>query len=151
MLNPDFRDMLSIFNEENVEYLLIGAYALAAYGNPRATKDMDLWVLCSAENSDRIVRALQRFGTPSGDVLNQDFIRPGITLQIGVPPRRIDVVTEIDGVSFAEAYRNRLMIEVDGVKVPVIGRQDLLTNKKAAGRPQDVADASWLETDKPES
>jgi hypothetical protein len=84
LLNPDFRDILSIFNEENVEYLVIGAYALAAYGNPRATKDLDLWVHCSVENAGRIVTALKRFGVPVSSLQHQDFAVPGITFQIGI-------------------------------------------------------------------
>jgi hypothetical protein len=138
--------MLSIFNEESVEYLVIGAYALAAHGNPRATKDLDVWVRCSQLNAEHLLRALTRFGAPLSEVQSQDFTRPGITFQIGVAPRRIDIVTEIDGVAFDEAYPNRLIAEVDGVRVPLISRQDLLKNKKAAGRPQDLADAAWLES-----
>ena len=146
LLNPDFRDILSIFNEESVEYLVIGAYALAAHGNPRATKDLDLWVRCSSQNAERIIRALRRFGAPGAEIHEQDFNQPGITFQIGVAPRRIHVVTEIDGVTFEAAYPKRLTVQVEGVPVPVIDRQDLLTNKKAAGRPQDLADAAWLES-----
>src|SRR5256885_8531906 len=93
LLNPDFRDMLSIFNEEKVEYLVVGAYALAAYGNPRATKDLDLWIGCSEENAHKIALALNRFGAPSSLIRTQDFIKPGLTVQIGVAPRRIDLVT----------------------------------------------------------
>ena len=147
MLNPDFRDILSIFNEERIEYLVIGAYALAAHGNPRATKDLDLWVRCSHENAERIVAALKRFGAPVSGLGDKDFTQPGITFQIGIAPRRIDVVTEIDGLEFEKAYPNRLYVEVDGVRVPVISRSDLLTNKRAAGRPQDLADASWLDSE----
>lgn len=146
MLNPDFRDILSIFNEENVEYLAIGAYALAAHGNPRATKDLDLWVRCSSENSSRIVRALLRFGAPTAEISEQDFTQPGMTFQIGVAPRRIDVATEIDGLTFEDAYPRRITVQIEGVNVPVISRQDLLANKKAAGRPQDLADVAWLES-----
>ncbi len=146
LLNPDFRDMLSIFNEENVEYLLIGAYALAAHGNPRATKDLDLWIRCSTENASRIVRALRRFGAPVAETEKLDFAKSGITFQIGVAPRRIDLVTAIDGITFDEAYPNRIVVDVEGVNVPVIHRKDLLRNKKAAGRPQDLADAAWLES-----
>jgi hypothetical protein len=146
LLNPDFRDILSIFNEEGVEYLVIGAYALAAHGNPRATKDLDLWVRCSQRNSARIVGALRRFGAPLGDLTDQDFIEPGLTFQVGIAPRRIDVVTDIDGIVFEYAFPNRVTVEVDGIEVPVISRQDLLTNKKAARRPQDLADVAWLES-----
>src|SRR5439155_7399665 len=145
LLNPDFRDMLSILNEEKVEYLVVGAYALAAYGNPRATKDLDLWIRCSKQNAEKIVQALSRFGAPSSLIRTQDFIKPGLTVQIGIAPRRIDLVTEISGVTFEDAYPRHIKVEIEGVSVSIIGRQDLLLNKKAAGRPQDLADASWLE------
>lgn len=145
MINPDFRDILSIFNEESVEYLLVGAYALAAHGNPRATKDIDLWVSCSPENAKRLFVAMARFGAPLTVIQQEDFFRPGITFQIGVAPRRIDVVTEIDGVEFEVAYPRRKVVSIDGIEVPVISRTDMLANKRAAGRPQDLADAAFLE------
>jgi len=145
LLNPDFRDMLSISNEEKVEYLVVGAYALADYGNPRATKDLDLWIRCSEENAGKTVLALCRFGAPSSLIRIQDFIQPGLTVQIGIAPRQIDLVTEISGVTFEDAYPRHTKVEIEGVSVSIIGRQDLLLNKKAAGRPQDLADASWLE------
>src|ERR1051326_6406727 len=104
LLNPDFLDILSIFLEESVEFLVIGAYAVAAHGLPRATKDIDLWVACSAQNAAHIVTALQRFGAPLSSIGEPDFLRPGITFQIGVAPRRIDIVTEIAGIRFEEAY-----------------------------------------------
>lgn len=147
LLNPDFRDMLSIFNEEQVEYLVIGAYALAAHGNPRATKDLDLWTRCSEQNAERVVAALKRFGAPVSELKDADFLTPGITFQIGIAPRRIDIVTQIDGITFDSAYPNRSYVNVDGVDVPVISRADLVINKRAAGRPQDLADAAWLEED----
>ena len=128
-----------------VEYLVVGAYALAAHGNPRATKDLDLWIRCSKQNAEKIVQALSRFGAPSSLIRTQDFIKPGLTVQIGIAPRRIDLVTEISGVTFEDAYPRHTKVEIEGVSVPIIGKQDLLLNKKAAGRPQDLADASWLE------
>jgi hypothetical protein len=144
LLPTDFRDILSIFNDERVEYLLIGGYAVAAHGNPRATKDIDIWVRCSPDNADRILRALVRFGAPTTDLTADDFQSPGTTVQIGVPPHRIDLVTEIDGVQFDEAVPNRISVEIAGLPVAVIGRSDLIRNKKTTGRPQDLADVDSL-------
>jgi hypothetical protein len=140
------RDMLSVFLEESVEFLIVGAYAIAAHGLPRATKDLDIWVRCSEENANRIIRAIERFGAPVSGITPQDFLRPGITFQIGVAPRRIDIMTEIAPVTFDTAYANRVTVDLEGIAVPVIGRADLLTNKRATGRPQDLLDAKWLET-----
>lgn len=146
-LNPDFRDALSYFNAEHVEYLLVGAYALAAHGLPRATGDIDLWVRPSPENAQRVFRALG-FGAPADHFSVADFELSDQILQLGVPPGRVDVITSIEGVVFDEAWPNRLTVEVDGLTVPVIGREDLLRNKRAAGRPQDLADVTRLEAQK---
>ena len=144
MLNPDYRDILSAFSEENVEYLLVGAYALAAHGQVRATGDIDLWVRASADNAARIMDALARFGAPLHQIEARDFETSGTAFQIGVAPRRIDILTSIDAVEFEEAWPRRQEVEVAGSTVPVIGRHHLLRNKRATGRPQDLADAAWL-------
>ena len=148
MLNPDFHDILSIFLEEHVEFLVIGAYAVAAHGVARATKDIDLWVRCSQSNATRIITTLERFGAPLTDITEKDFLQPGITFQIGVAPRRIDIVTDISGVQFEDAYPRRMSANLEGISVPVIGRADLVANKKAAGRGRDLLDVSWLDRDK---
>jgi len=144
-LNPDFRDMLSTFGDEQVEYLVVGAYALAAHGRPRATGDLDLWVRPTAANAARVWRALARFGAPLEGLSQGDLAAEGNVVQIGVAPRRVDVLTSIDGVSFEEAWPARLQVEVEGLRLPVIGREHLIRNKRASGRPQDLADAAWLE------
>jgi hypothetical protein len=148
LLNPDYRDILSVFAEEGVEYLLVGAYALAVHGHVRATGDIDLWVECNRENATRIMAALERFGAPLHQIEMRDFETPGIVFQIGVAPRRIDILTAIDAVDFEAAWSEREEVEVVGLKVPVISRQHLLQNKRATGRPQDRADAQWLEGEK---
>lgn len=148
-LNPDFRDALLCFNAERVEYLLVGAYALAAHGLPRATGDIDLWVRATPENATRVVHALVRFGAPAEQFGSDDFSHPGQILQLGVPPVRVDVITSIDGVTFDEAWPDRLMVSVDGIPVPIIGRAHLLQNKRTAGRPQDLADVARLEAQRP--
>lgn len=147
MLNPDFLDILSVFSEEDVEYLLVGAYALAAHGQVRATGDIDLWVRGTANNAARIMKALARFGAPLHQIEARDFETPGTVFQIGVAPRRVDILTSIDAVEFEEAWPSREEVEVAGLKVPVIGRRHLLQNKRATGRPKDLADAAWLARD----
>ena len=147
MLNPDYRDMLFAFAEENVKYLLVGAYALAAHGHVRATGDMDLWIESSADNAARIIAALRRFGAPLHQIEERDFEAPDTVFQIGVAPRRIDILTAIDAVDFETAWQARTMVEVEELRVPVISRQHLLQNKRSTGRPQDQADATWLEED----
>lgn len=145
MLNPDFRDILSEFCGQNVEFLLVGAYALAAHGLPRATGDIDLWIKCSECNAQRVMAALTALGVPLFDITADDFKTPGLVVQIGVTLPRIDVLTAIDGVEFDEAWSERTLIEVDGIRVPVISREHLLRNKQATGRAKDIADARWLE------
>ena len=145
MANPDFSDMLSTLSEEGVEYLLVGGYALGAHGLPRATKDIDIWVRPTTENAARAFRALARFGAPLQGLTVGDLARKGTILQIGVPPHRIDVMTMIDGVEFEEAWPGRTATEVNGVRIPVIGRAALIRNKRASGRPQDLADVARLE------
>jgi hypothetical protein len=144
-MNPDFSDMLSALSDEGVEYLLIGAYAMAVHGVPRATGDIDLWVRPTAENADRVLRALARFGAPLADLRAADLTGEGTVFQIGVAPNRIDVITAIDGVSFDEAWPRRIASQVAGLTIPVIGREDLIRNKRSTGRSQDFADAERLE------
>jgi hypothetical protein len=145
LLNPDYRDMLSAFSDERVEYLLVGAYALAVHGLPRATGDLDLWIRPSPENARRVWLALARFGAPLHDLRQEDFHTSGMVFQIGVTPCRIDILTAIDGVDFDEAWPNRIDVEVEGLKVTTIGREELIKNKRITARPQDVADVARLE------
>ncbi len=145
MLNPDYRDILSAFSAEKVEFLLVGAYALAAHGAPRATGDLDLWVRPSTENSRRTWRALVVFGAPLENLTQTDLLTPGTVIQIGREPRRIDLLTAIDGVEFDEAWDARNEIQVDGMTISVIGRDEFLRNKRASGRLKDLADVERLE------
>lgn len=137
--------MLSEFNAAGVEYLLVGAYALAAHGLPRATGDIELWVHPTPENARRVELALSRFGALLEGVNAADFERPNLIFQIGRAPVRIDVLTSIDGVDFAEAVSRCERKDLGGIPTPVISRADLLKNKRASGRPKDLADAIWLE------
>ena len=145
MLNPDYRDILSIFNEERVEYLVIGAYALAAHGLPRATGDIDLWIKRDERNAGRVWRSIVKFGAPLSDLKESDFSSPGMVYQIGVAPNRIDILTSIDGVEFNDAWRQRVEINIEDVLVFVISKAHLIANKKTVGRPQDLADVDRLE------
>ena len=147
MLNPDFRDMLSALCDEKVEFLLVGAYALAVHGCPRATGDMDLWIRPTPENAQRVWRALERFGASRSRLKQEDLMVPENVFQIGVPPRRIDILTSIDGVAFDEAWCERKEFEIEGRRLSVIGREQLLKNKRASGRPKDLADIAWLESE----
>ena len=147
VLNPDFRDMLCALSAEAAEYLLVGAYALAVHGVPRATGDLDVWVRPTEDNARRVHSALTRFGAPFADLTEGDLVRPGTVFQIGIAPNRIDLLTSIDGVTFDEAWSARRVVQIDGLDVPVLARHHLIRNKKATGRPQDLADAARLEGD----
>lgn len=142
---PDFRDMLAALTNENVEFLLVGAFAMAAHGCPRATGDIDFWIRASPENAPRVFRALARFGAPLGDIVPEYFEKLGAAFQIGLPPLRIDLITFISGVAFDDAWPNRIPSEMGGIPVNVIGREDLLANKKATGRAKDALDVTILE------
>jgi hypothetical protein len=145
-LNEDFRDLLVLLADAGVEFLIVGAYALAFHGAPRASGDIDLFVRASAVNAERVFGALARFGAPlqASGVTAADFAQPGAVYQIGLPPRRIDVLTEISGVTFDEAWASRATAEVEGRTVSFIGRDVLIRNKEASGRPKDVADIDRL-------
>lgn len=145
MWNPDFRDLLVALSEEGVEFLLVGAYAVAAHGAPRSTGDMDVFIRASPENARKVWRALRLFGAPLADVTPEDFENPDLIYQIGIQPRRIDVITGISGVEFQEAWAGRQYFESDGLTVPVIGLRELLVNKRASGRHKDLEDVKTLE------
>ncbi|HTC37876.1 MAG TPA: nucleotidyl transferase AbiEii/AbiGii toxin family protein, partial [Steroidobacteraceae bacterium] len=146
MLNKDYREMLQCLLEENVRFLLVGAYALAVHGFPRATKDIDFFVWATPENANKLVRALARFGAPLQDISESDFSTAGTVFQIGNSPRRIDILTNISGIQFEQAYVNRKNIFLEGLEIPVISVSDLIANKRASGRSQDLADVEKLES-----
>ena len=144
MFNPDFKDMLSALSDNKAEFLLVGAYAMAVHGLPRATGDLDLWIRPNAENAIRVYKALAAFGAPLNDLTVADLSSPGIVFQIGVEPSRIDILTSISGVDFTDAWECKRSIELDGVALSVIGLTDLILNKRASGRPKDIADVFTL-------
>ena len=144
MLNLDFKEMLSCLKDEEVDFIVVGAYALAAHGFPRATGDIDIWVRNSFENAQKIMRALIKFGAPISHLSEEDFTAPDVIVQIGVEPCRIDILTSISGVEFDEAWSQRQHRMLSGMKVPVLSKPHLLANKLASGRPKDIGDAGWL-------
>ncbi len=138
--------MLVALNDAEVDYLVVGAYAVAAHGFPRATGDLDIWVRANPESAENLLSALTVFGAPMHEVSAADFSSPSIVFQIGVPPGRIDILTDVSGVNFDAAWANRMTVEIDGVKLSIIGRSDLIANKRATGRPKDIADLAFLES-----
>jgi len=145
IIEDDYIDMIVALIGENVRFLLVGGYAVGLHGYQRSTKDIDFWVLASPENAVRLTRALEKFGAPMHEFSAKDFEAKGTNFQIGVAPIRIDIITEIAGVDFEEAYNNMKIVEVDGHKIPVISISDLIKNKKRTGRMRDLDDAEHLE------
>ncbi|MCP4258557.1 MAG: hypothetical protein GY774_13820 [Planctomycetes bacterium] len=144
MLNKDYKEMLQILLDNKVRFLVVGAYAMGAYGYPRATGDFDIWVESSSENSEKIYRSLSQFGAPLSDITKSTFCEEGIIFQIGVAPRRIDIITKIDGVDFKKANSDKQEIEVEDIKIPFISKEDLIKNKESTGREKDQLDAKYL-------
>jgi len=151
-VNEDFRDLLHALLAVGAEFLVVGAHAMAVHGVPRATGDLDVWVRPDPQNAERVWQAVLNFGAPVGEmgVTRQDLQTPGIVVQIGVPPRRIDLLTEVSGLDFAEAWRSRATHRVGADAVPFLGRADLIRNKRASGRPKHLVDLTILEGDDPQ-
>jgi len=146
-MHPDFKELLSEFNAHQVEYLVVGAHALAAHGHVWATKDMDVWVKPTRDNAERVIAALEAFGAPLHGVSIEDLSEPDLVLQLGVQPVRIDIITSISGVEFDDAYPERLETHFAGEPVGVLSRKYLIQNKSSTGRPQDIADVYQLTHD----
>jgi hypothetical protein len=149
-VNDDFRDFLQALLRAGAQFLVVGAHAMAVHGVPRATGDLDVWVRPDSSNADRVWRALQDFGAPAGalGVTREDLETRGIVVQIGLPPRRLDILTEVSGLEFEEAWRNRVMHRVGLDDVPFLSRPDLVRNKRASGRSKDLVDLDILERGK---
>lgn len=144
-MNSDFKDLLRLFNECKIRYLVVGGHAVMKYTEPRYTKDLDIWIEASPRNARAVFRALQRFGAPLVNLTEADFSAEGTFYQMGRPPARIDILMSVTGLSFRTAWRRRVSADFDGVPANVISREDLVINKRAAGRPQDMIDADHLE------
>jgi hypothetical protein len=149
VLNEDYKEMLQCLKTNDVRFLIVGAYALGAYGYPRATGDMDIWVMAAADNSEKLYKALKEFGAPLTQIDEHAFAQQGIIFQVGIAPRRIDIITKIDGVEFEGAYSRRKDINIEGLAIPFISKADLIKNKLATGREKDLIDVEQLQS-KPE-
>jgi hypothetical protein len=144
-MSRDFAEMLSALSAAGVEFLIVGAHALAAHGVPRATGDLDIWVRPTAENANRTLRALAMFGAPLADLSVEDLTKPDTVFQMGLPPARIDILSGITGVSFDDAWGRRASVRLATLDVPVLSRMDFVANKTATGRPKDLADIALLD------
>ena len=144
-INRDFRDLLSALSTADVRFLVIGAHAVIYYTIPRYTKDLDIWIEPTAENAAKTYRVLAEFGAPLSDIRVEDLYTPGVILQIGVEPNRIDILTEVEGLSFEEAWSRRQGSTYGDTSMGLLSLEDLITSKRAAGRPQDQVDLEWLE------
>lgn len=144
-MNQDFVDLLRAFIDREVRFLIVGAYALGAHGRPRATGDLDVWVEPTPDNATRVMQALEDFGAPLDQVSAQDFSRPGVVFQMGLPPRRIDLLTELTAVTFADAWPSRLRAPFGPIAVDFLGRETFIKNKRATGRAKDLGDIESLD------
>lgn len=145
MVNRDYRDLFAEFNARNVEFLIVGAFALAVHGHVRATKDLDVWVRPSPDNAERVLKAVREFGGSIEGLSAEDFTVPGTIIQLGVAPTRIDLLTRIQGLDFETAWGSRVEATYGDQRVFVLSRADLIASKRAAARPQDLADLQALE------
>lgn len=143
-MNRDFRDLFAEFSARGVRFLVVGAHAVMFYTVPRYTKDLDLWVECSHENAARVLAALDEFGAPLADLTAQDLATAGTVFQIGVEPNRIDLLTEVEGVAFGQAWERAVESTYGEVPIRILAKADLIRAKTAAGRPQDLLDLEWL-------
>jgi predicted nucleotidyltransferase len=147
-LEPDFEDFVSLLNKHQIDYMVVGGYALAFHGKPRHTGDLDIWIDISDVNSEKMCKVIDEFGMSSLGMQKEDFLKKGIITQIGYPPLRIDILNEIDGVDFKNSYSNKAIIDVDGLLINYIGIDDLIKNKTASGRHQDISDVNALKKSK---
>ena len=139
MLTPELKEFAALLNSNAVEYMAVGGYALAAYGHPRYTGDLEFWVGTQAENADRVLASLAEFGFASLGISKEDMTKPNQVIKLGYLPLPIDLLTSIDGVDFAECFLRRMTVLANGVELGFIGIDDFKTNKKAVGRYQDRA------------
>jgi len=144
MLNQDFKEFIQLLNDNQVNYLVIGGYAVAVHGHPRYTKDIDIWIEISEENSQKIITALTGFGFGSLGLTAQDFQEPHQIIQLGYPPNRIDLITSPDGIDFQTCYVSKIEVILDDITVKFIDLDNLKKNKLASGRFQDLADLENL-------
>lgn len=144
LIDRDFREFIELLNANNVKYLIVGGYAVGIHGYPRYTKDLDVWIMVSEENAENMLKALREFGFDSVALTKKDFLKPDEFIQLGYPPNRIDIVLSCDGLDFESCYKSRVQISFDGLPIDFIDLENLKKNKKATGRPQDLADLDNL-------
>jgi hypothetical protein len=144
MFSQDFKEFVKLLIENQVEYLIVGGYAVGIHGHPRYTGDLDIWLNPTHKNADLILECVNTFGFSSYGLSKNDFTKEGNIIQLGYPPLRIDLLTQIDGVTFETCFRNRKIVEIDELSVNFIGYQDLLKNKKSSGRLRDLDDLENL-------
>ncbi|MCI0494041.1 nucleotidyltransferase [candidate division KSB1 bacterium] len=144
VLNQDFREFIQLLNEHDVKYLVVGGYAVAFHGYPRYTKDIDIWIYLDKANAEKLLKLLEDFGFGSLDLKVEDFLDPEHVVQLGYPPNRIDLMTDLKGVEFKTCYSAKVEIEIEGIKVNFIDLENLKKNKQATGRHQDLADLENL-------
>jgi hypothetical protein len=145
ILNPDFKEFIQSLNNNQVRYLIIGGYAVAMHGHPRYTKDLDVWVESTPENAVRMVAALAEFGFDSLELKDADFLEAGQVIQLGYPPNRIDLILTPKGIDFPTCYAAKVVVDLDGTPLHFIDLANLIANKQATGRPQDLADVASLQ------
>ncbi|WP_423148886.1 DUF6036 family nucleotidyltransferase [Rubrolithibacter danxiaensis] len=148
IFEPDFVDFIELLNKHQVEYLIVGAHALAFHGRPRHTGDLDIWIKPAPDNALKVVNVINDFGFSSLGLIAEDFIRENYVTQLGYPPLRIDILNSISGVTFELAYKNRIQGEFDGLQIPFISIQDFIQNKKSTGRNKDLGDIDLLQKHK---
>ncbi|MTI86705.1 MAG: hypothetical protein FH748_01915 [Balneolaceae bacterium] len=144
-LSKDFKEFIELLNENKVEYLLVGGYAVILYGSPRFTGDIDFWVKLEEKNIKKVIKVIKDFGLTSFDVSVDKLSQPNQIIQLGYSPYRIDIITSVSGVEFDDCKKNAKIFEIDDIQINVIGFEDLLVNKKASGRHKDLDDVSNLE------
>ena len=137
--------MVECLLREGVDFMLVGGYAVALHGWPRTTFDIDFWIMANPENAKAVMRAITAFGSPLMGLTETDFHRSGMVFQIGTEPQRIDIISAVDGLDYADAARRAVKMDVDGLEIKVMSLDDLIVNKRASGRPKDIADAMALE------
>ena len=147
-LDPDFEDFIKLLNQHEVDYMIIGGYAMAFHGKPRYTGDLDIWIDISESNAHKMLLVIEDFGFASLNFNKEDFLRENLINQLGYPPLRIDILTSIDGINFRDAYPQKQVILIEDFTANYIGLNDLIQNKNASGRQQDLVDVNTLQKQK---
>lgn len=145
IFEQDFIDFIELLNEQQVKYMVVGAFALSFHGRPRHTGDLDIWIKPDAENAGKMVKVIEEFGFGQLGLNDEDFLRENYVTQLGYPPLRIDILNAISGVNFDDAFHTRLETEIDGLQISFISAEDLIRNKRCVGRPKDLGDIDALE------